>query len=137
MAKNDTTISSINSIIGQGTEVKGEIKFKGVLRIDGVFSGELMTEGKVIIGQTGHVKTDLKAGTIIIGGLVEGNVYATEQLTLLKTAKLLGDIITSSLIVEEGVIFDGNCIINKGKEKEFFTNLKKEFKSDKEHREKE
>lgn len=129
MTHKTTNIGTINSIIGQGTEVKGEIKFEGVLRIDGIFSGELISQGKVIIGQTGLVKTDIKAGIIIIGGTIEGNVYATEQVTLLKTAQLTGDIITSSLVAEEGVIFEGNCIINKGKDKDFFTNLKKEFKS--------
>ncbi len=122
----------VNSIIGHGSEVKGEYKFQGVLRIDGVFSGELKSEGKVIIGRTGHVKTDVKAGTIVIGGLIEGNVYATKQVNLLATGKLLGDIITPSLIVEEGVIFEGNCIINKDGNKEFFSNIKKEIKTDKE-----
>ena len=121
----------MNSIIGHGSEVKGEFKFDGVLRIDGVFSGELKSDGKIIIGETGHVKTDIKAGTIVIGGLVEGNVYATKQVNLLATGKLLGDIITPSLIVEEGVMFDGNCIINKDGNKEFFDNMKKELKTDK------
>lgn len=121
----------INSIIGHGSELKGEFKFEGVLRIDGVFAGELKSDGKVIIGQTGHVKTDIKAGTIVIGGLVEGNVYATKQVNLLTTGQLKGDIITPSLIVEEGVIFDGNCIINKDGNKEFFNHIKKELNTDK------
>ncbi len=129
---NNNNSGMVNSIIGHGSEVKGEFKFQGVLRIDGVFSGELKSEGKVIIGQTGHVKTDVKAGTIVIGGLIEGNVYATKQVNLLATGKLLGDIITPSLIVEEGVIFEGNCIINKDGNKEFFSNIKKEIKTDKE-----
>ncbi len=132
MKKDNNNSASVNSIIGHGSEVKGEFKFDGVLRIDGVFSGELKSDGKVIIGETGHVKTDIKAGTIVIGGMVEGNVYATKQVNLLTTGKLLGDIITPSLIVEEGVIFDGNCIINKDGNKEFFDNIKKELKSDKE-----
>ena len=121
----------INSIIGYGSELKGEFKFNGVLRIDGVFAGELKSDGKVIISQTGHIKTDIKAGTIVIGGLVEGNVYATKQVNLLATGKLLGDIITPSLIVEEGVIFEGNCIINKNGNKEFFNNIEKELETDK------
>lgn len=129
MAIKENDSEMVNSIIGQGSEVKGEFKFKGVLRIDGIFSGELKSDGKVIIGKTGHVKTDIKAGTIVIGGLIEGNVYATKQVNLLATGKLLGDVITPSLIVEEGVIFNGNCIINKEGDKEFFNNIKKEIKN--------
>ncbi len=135
MNKNNNS-GIVNSIIGHGSEVKGEFKFQGVLRIDGVFSGELKSDGKVIIGRTGHVKTDIKAGTIVIGGLIEGNVYATKQVNLLATGQLQGDIITPSLIVEEGVIFEGNCIINKDGNKEFFDNIKKEIKTVKEKKEK-
>jgi len=117
----------INSIIGEGSELKGEFKVKGTLRIDGVFAGEILTDGTIIVSKTGYVKTDLKGGTIIIGGTVEGNVYATKQVTLLKTAKLKGDIITPSLIAEEGVKFDGHCIINKG-DKSFFDAFQKKKK---------
>lgn len=118
----------INSIIGEGSELKGEFKIKGTLRIDGVFAGEIHTDGKIIISQTGHVKTDLKGGIIVIGGTVEGNVYATKQVTLLKTARLMGDIITPSLVVEEGVVFEGNCIINKSEDGDFFETIKKKKK---------
>ena len=131
MFKDNENSGIINSIIGHGSEVKGEFKFNGVLRIDGVFSGELISDGKVIIGKSGHVETDVKAGIVVIGGLIEGNVYATKQVNLLASGQLLGDIITPSLIVEEGVIFEGNCIINKDGNKEFFDNIKKELKTDK------
>jgi len=128
MAKSNKKVDNpdiINSIIGEGSELKGEFKVSGTLRIDGVFAGEVHTDGKIIISQTGHVKTDLKGGIIVIGGTVEGNVYATKQVTLLKTAKLMGDIITPSLIVEEGVVFEGNCIINKSEDGNFFETIKK------------
>jgi len=106
-------VKVVNSIIGIGSECKGEFKAGGVLRIDGLFSGELKTDGKVIIGKTGVVKTDIHVGTIIIGGTMHGNVYASKQVQLLSTAHLKGDIVTPSLVVEEGVVLEGNCIINR------------------------
>jgi len=127
----DFSSNAINSIIGQGAELKGEFKFDGVLRIDGVFSGKLITNGKVIIGKTGVVKNDIKAGTIIIGGTIHGNVYATKQVNLLATGKLYGDIITPSLTVEEGVIFNGHCIINKDGDPDFFKKITEELKNSK------
>ena len=109
----DSDTKTVNTIIGVGSELRGEFKAGGVLRIDGFFSGELKTDGKVIIGKTGVVKTDIRADTIIIGGAVHGNIFASKQVRLLTTAHLRGDIVTPSLIVEEGVIFEGSCMINK------------------------
>ncbi len=126
--KEKENLNIINSIIGEGSELKGEFNVKGTLRIDGVFSGEIHTDGKILISKTGHIKTDIKGGDIIIGGKVEGNVYATKQVSLLKTAQLMGDIITPSLVVEEGVVFEGNCIINKSKDGDFFESIKKKKK---------
>ncbi|MBN1897895.1 MAG: polymer-forming cytoskeletal protein [Spirochaetes bacterium] len=126
--KEKDNLQIINSIVGEGSELKGEFKVKGTLRIDGVFAGKVFNDGKIIVSQTGHVKTDLKGANIVIGGTVEGNVYATYQVTLLKTAKLMGDIITPSLVVEEGVVFEGNCIINKSEDGDFFETLKKKKK---------
>lgn len=104
--------SIVNSIIGVGSEFKGEFKINGLLRIDGNFQGTIETSGKVLIGQTGQALTDIKARLVVIGGSVKGNIYATERVVFLSTGSIRGNIITPSLIMEEGVRFEGNCIIN-------------------------
>ena len=103
----------VNSIIGEGSEFKGEFKINGLLRIDGKFTGTISTGGKVLIGQAGEALTDIKARVVIIGGKVKGNVCATERVVLLSTGNVEGNIITQSIVMEEGVKFDGNCVINK------------------------
>ena len=103
----------VNSIIGEGSEFKGEFKINGLLRIDGRFQGVIETEGKVLIGQQGEAVTDIKAKLVVIGGTVRGNVYATERVILKSTGVITGNIITPSLIMEDGVNFEGNCTINK------------------------
>ncbi len=103
----------INSIIGTGSEFKGEFKINGLLRIDGKFQGTIDTHGKVLIGQSGDAITDIKAKLVVVGGKVSGNIYATERVILLSTGDIKGNIITPSLVMEEGVKFDGNCVINK------------------------
>ena len=105
--------SIVNSIIGVGSEFKGEFKINGLLRIDGKFLGTIDTGGKVLIGQSGDATTDIKARLVVVGGKVSGNIYATERIILLSTGDVKGNIITPSLIMEEGVKFDGNCVINK------------------------
>jgi len=103
----------VNSIIGAGSEFKGEFKINGLLRIDGRFQGTIDTHGKVLIGQSGDATTDIKAKLVVVGGKVSGNIYATERVILLSTGDIKGNIITPSLVMEEGVKFDGNCVINK------------------------
>ena len=103
----------VNSIIGEGSEFKGEFKINGLLRIDGKFRGTINTDGKVLIGQSGEAITDIKARVVVVGGIVRGNIYATERVILLSTGYIEGNIITNGLIMEEGVVFKGNCTINK------------------------
>ena len=101
----------VNSIIGEGTVFKGEFDLNGLLRIDGTFTGEIRTEGKVLIGQKGQANCNIRAGEVVIGGKVRGNINARERITLLSTGELIGNISTPRLVIEEGVIFDGKCTI--------------------------
>ena len=103
----------VNSIIGVGSEFKGEFKINGLLRIDGKFKGTIETDGKVLIGQSGEALTDIKARLVVVGGSVKGNIFATERVIFLSSGKIHGNIITPSLVMEEGVVFEGNCTINK------------------------
>jgi cytoskeletal protein CcmA (bactofilin family) len=103
----------INSIIGEGSEFRGEFKVKNLLRIDGYFKGTILTEGKVLIGKTGKVESDVRAGIVVVGGELIGNILVTKRVVLLSTCKVKGDIIAPALILEEGCIFEGRCTVNR------------------------
>ncbi|MBM9576762.1 polymer-forming cytoskeletal protein [Leptospira sp. 201903070] len=102
----------VNSIIGEGAEFSGEFKLSGLLRIDGIFRGSIKTEGKVLIGKSGIVDTDIRARIVVAGGEINGNIYATERVTLLASCRMKGDIVSPRIVMEEGVQFEGNCKIN-------------------------
>jgi len=99
----------INSIIGEGTKFKGEFDLNGLLRIDGDFTGVIRTKGKVLVGKNGRAECTLHAGTVVVGGVLRGEIFSTEKVIILSTGLVLGNITTPRLIIEEGVIFNGSC----------------------------
>ena len=101
----------INSIIGEGTKFKGEFDLNGLLRIDGDFTGVIRTKGKVLVGKNGRAECTLNAGTVIVGGVLRGEIFSTDKVIILSTGLVLGNITTPRLIIEEGVIFNGSCKI--------------------------
>ena len=105
--------SFINSIVGEGTEFRGDLKLNGLLRIDGDFTGSITTDGKILIGKNGRAECTIKAGTVVVGGIVRGNISSTEKVIVLSTGMVIGNISTPRLIVEEGVVLNGKCVISK------------------------
>ena len=77
--------SFINSIIGEGTRFSGELVLDGLLRIDGDFSGSIETTGKVLIGKTGRTECNIIAGTVVVGGVIRGNIFSTSPSTMFIT----------------------------------------------------
>ena len=92
--------SFVNSIIGEGTTLRGEFNLNGLLRIDGVFYGKVKTNGKVLVGKNGVAECTIISGTVVIGGKVKGDILATERITLLSTGELIGNIKTPRLVIE-------------------------------------
>ena len=101
----------INSIIGEGTRFNGEFDLNGLLRIDGDFCGTVRTEGKVLVGKNGRAECTVYAGTVVVGGILRGNIFANEKVVILSTGIVLGNIHSPRFIVEEGVIFNGTARI--------------------------
>jgi cytoskeletal protein CcmA (bactofilin family) len=94
-------------------EIKGTIKFGDVLRIDGKFDGELITDnGELVVGKTGIVKANVKVRNAIIEGRVDGNIKASDKVELKQKAHLIGDLQSKILVIEEGVVFVGKCNVN-------------------------
>ena len=102
----------VNSIIGEGTKFRGDFELNGLLRIDGAFEGTIESQGKVLVGRHGTAHSDrIEGRIIIIGGEVNGNLTASETITILATGSVNGDITTPRLIAEEGVRINGSIRI--------------------------
>jgi cytoskeletal protein CcmA (bactofilin family) len=109
MAKmNETESNSIN-LIGNGTVIEGNVTSNGDIRIDGILKGNLLTKGKVIIGESGKLHGEVKCKQFDVEGVLEGKAFVTEIMTLRVKSKILGDISTNKLAIEPGAIFTGRC----------------------------
>jgi len=105
---NETETAAIN-LISNGTEITGDIRSTGDIRIDGTLAGNLNTKGKVVIGPTGKVNGEVICKNSEVSGLVEGKIIVNQLLILKVASKILGDIVTSKLSIEPGAVFTGNC----------------------------
>ena len=99
---------AVTGVIDQGCEFEGKLCFQGTVRISGTFRGEIYTPDTLIIGEGARVQGQITAGTVIISGEVSGNVRAQHRVEIHRPAIFKGDILTPSLQVDEGVIFEGS-----------------------------
>jgi cytoskeletal protein CcmA (bactofilin family) len=107
----------ISTVFGKDTEFYGDLKFKKSLQIDGYFEGEITSSGYLVVGEGATIKANIKAATVIIKGVVNGNVEADSKLEIHTGGKLYGNIRTSKLKIADGVVFEGNCEMIKSYEK--------------------
>lgn len=101
-----------DTTLGEGVIFKGELTFERLLRIDGHFEGELLSEGKLIVGPKGIVRSNVKMREAVIEGKVEGNITVTERIELRGEAYIVGDIKARFLSVDEGVTIVGHVHVN-------------------------
>jgi len=107
MAKNVS--NGLNSLLGAGVECEGTARVEGTLRLDGAFKGNLEVGETLIIGSEGSFHGTAFGRKIVIGGHFKGEVMGTELVELQKGARLEGDVVTRSFVLEPGVWFQGNC----------------------------
>lgn len=108
----------INSLIGENSEFIGTFHIAGSLKINGKFEGEIKTDNHLIIGPTGKVKTNVYAKKVTVAGTLIGNIHAEEEVFLLETGRVLGDITTAKLHVSDGVVTEGQITITGGQQKD-------------------
>lgn len=102
-----------NAVLDRGSEFEGKLTFEGTVRIDGKFKGEIISDATLVIGESGKVEADIKVGSVSISGEVKGNVTAKIKVEIHAPAVVHGNIQTPSLIIEEGVVFQGSCLMEK------------------------
>jgi len=101
--------TKITGFFDNGTEFKGDLKFKGSFRIDGYFQGKIESDSMLIIGEKGKVEAEAYVGFVIINGEFKGNIRAVEKVEINSNGRVTGTIITPKLVVEEGAYLEANC----------------------------
>ena len=103
--------------IGKGSQIVGTLKFEGTVRIDGQVEGEVTAQESVIIADSAIVKAKVSADTIIITGKVTGDITARRRVEIRAPGQLHGNVTTPSLVIHDGVLFEGQCSMGRGVER--------------------
>ena len=118
MAKlTEHTRSEEATTLGRETNFQGTLRFTESLRILGRFSGEIISPGRLVVDEGAEVKANIRVGSIIVGGVIRGNILAKDKLEMLSTGRVIGNIRTSKLKIADGVVFEGKCEMIKEPEK--------------------
>ena len=99
----------LNALLGKGSSFEGKLLFEGSVRIDGKFTGEIISTDTLIIGEGAEVKGEISVGTLVIVGDYNGNAKASKAIELRAPGKVRGVLTTASIVIERGVFFDGSC----------------------------
>lgn len=106
----------LETVVGAESYFQGTLRSKGSVRVDGKIEGGISAEG-IILGERGEVQGDISGRTIVVGGKVTGNIHATESLELLAKSQVFGDLHAPQLVIAEGAIFEGSCLMASEKTK--------------------
>lgn len=112
MGKNNTEVK-ISTLIGKDCELTGDFNAQGSARIDGKVEGNVTVAGCLLLGAGSCINGDIFAESVLIGGEVVGNINAPEKAELTATAKVLGDIATKVIVIDEHAVFQGKCDMNQ------------------------
>jgi cytoskeletal protein CcmA (bactofilin family) len=99
--------ASSDLLLGAGAEFEGKLTFKGTVRIDARFKGSIVTNDVLVVGEHARIDAEITCGTVVVEGEVNGNIKAKSAVELHKSAKVRGNVETSSLSVEKGAFLQG------------------------------
>jgi len=100
------------NLVGEGTEIKGNINSDGDIRIDGKITGDVITRSKLVLGASGIIEGNVTANSSDISGNVKGNMVISDITYIKSSGSIEGDITTSKMIIENGGEFNGSCHMN-------------------------
>jgi cytoskeletal protein CcmA (bactofilin family) len=114
-AASEYTEEKVTTVIAEDLHIKGSLRFETSLLIMGSLEGEITSEGLLVVGPTAKINATIVTKRLVSHGEIQGDVTASEQVVLKKTAVQIGNITTQNIIVESGSLFNGS-ITMKGKE---------------------
>ncbi len=109
-----TETGPISGLLEKGCEFEGKLTFEGTVRLNGKFIGEIFSEGTLIVGEGALIDARVSVGSIIVHGEVKGSIKAGDRIEMHAPAVVRGEISANTLVIDEGVVFEGNCSMGSG-----------------------
>ncbi|HLX09001.1 MAG TPA: polymer-forming cytoskeletal protein [Thermoanaerobaculia bacterium] len=113
MTKPTAKPGDLNGFLDRGSHLRGELMFDTHFRVHGKFTGEVTTEGELIVGEGGEVEGEVRVGQVIVSGTMRGSIQAATRVHITSTGKVFADVDTPALIVEDGALFEGRCAMTR------------------------
>lgn len=101
-------------LLGAGAEFEGKLRFKGTVRIDALFKGQIITNDVLVVGENARIDAEITCGTVIVHGQVNGDIKAKSAVEVLRTATVRGNVETPSLRLDKGGKLDGSVKMTPG-----------------------
>lgn len=107
--KGTTPEGTLNGFLDRGSHFSGDLKFEQGFRIDGRFEGKITSGSELVIGETAEVDAEIQVAKLSVNGSLKGTITATERIELHAKARVLADLTTPALSIDEGAFFQGSC----------------------------
>jgi cytoskeletal protein CcmA (bactofilin family) len=107
--KSEAKQSDLNGFLDSGSHMKGELRFDTSFRVDGKFTGNVISEGDLMVGEGGEIEGDVAVGRVFISGTIRGSLRASRRVQIAPSGKVFADLETPSLEIEDGALFEGRC----------------------------
>lgn len=113
MFRREENFDKVETLLGRGTEFRGNLVSRGVVRLDGKFEGEIQHGGSLFIGESAQVTANVKCKHLTVAGQLRGNVDCEGKLELLPSGHLYGDIKMAQLVIADGAVFQGASMMRE------------------------
>jgi cytoskeletal protein CcmA (bactofilin family) len=114
--RGDGADGEVQAYLGKGSRVSGKLNFEGTVRVDGQVEGEISAQDTLIVGERAVITAQINGTTVVIRGKVTGDINARKRVEIRAPGRLFGNIATPSLVIHDGVIFEGHCSMTSGSE---------------------
>jgi len=102
--------SEVAGFVGKGMRMEGKLVFDGSVRIEGHYKGEIESGGILLVSEGALIEGEVRVSTVIVSGEIRGLISAGTRVELKSPCRVIGDINTPNLLMDEGVVFEGNCV---------------------------
>lgn len=111
--KSDNRQSDLNGFLDSGSDVHGELRFQTSFRVDGRFTGNVSSDGDLIVGEGGEIEGEVRVGQAFISGTVRGTLRASRKVQISSLGRVYAEIETAALVIEDGALFEGRCSMSR------------------------